>query len=1245
MTDADVAISLALADGRARLTVGRCDLGAAVVERVEVEWPEVSQLPADGSANGLRRRRGRLLAANMLIEGARLDERFANTPVAADGISRVGVSLENGRIMVSGQVAAAGRDADFKARLVLGPGEGRALRVAIEDVRVFGAPPVTVASIGTAVVAIAARELAGSVVADGTAVDVDLLQAALDEILVAQGWRLPASRDLRLGSAIVSARGIELSWGPEGELATLRRAVDAAAPGHERAELAHQLALACERARDEEGAMAALGLCIENAGPGETVGTAWRRLVELHARRGDPHAAARALIASADDTRTGASEEDRAAALIAAAGILRKRLSLPGDAVMLLERALALAPASIEALEALEQLTSDSGDFERLADVLERKLDVAARGPVEQKAILARLADIYDDKLGQHDRARELRQQLAPDRAPDDGRGAEPRDAAPAASPPPPLAAPSPPPAPSRPPATSPPPAPSRAPATSPPPAASRSPASSRAPVPSPAPAAPPPAAPPTSGAHDAEAAEHAARGETAEAGGDLERAEQAYWRAASTEAEPGLRANYLVSHARVLIARGEVKQARAQLEMARTRARGHVGATALLADLSYRTQDWPRARELYDTLDAGPDAADVIPRELLVQRRAALADRMGDAADAEALYRELAILNPQHAGARKALAELARARGDLETAVQRLEEVLRLLPTEAGGDLLDIRQRLGAVYAEMQQWEPARHYLELVLAQDPGRAPALELLLEAYDKLDFAEAAAHVCGRLGRLYVEPGRRAAALYRQAEILRTRLDNPAAALDVYLRASDVDPAFVPARVRLVQHFWAIGDLDVVADIANDLTDHTLAPDVDADLIARLAIAGTTLRGGAEPRFPFGGHPAVAPAAARAMAEVAAHFERDASRGVDALDSMLTRARIWAGADGDAQLHEVLNAMVLEDPGQPGAATALGRLAELGGRLALAGAAYGLAAFIAPDGPAARQIPGLASPGHVSPEAVRIGGPADHPDITVPARRALARLATPLLGFGTDASAPKPKAKEGSGLPPSRATELRRIGDLIAAPPFIVVRDSSDHAAADERRRLRVIPTQPAGLMISASAAALTEGAWSFVAGRALETLRSGLRTAGLAGAEALARLLEGARAVLADTTIDEPHASAIADWLRQPGSALSLMSAESRAEIRADVEAALAALPDWPTFVRGAQHTRNRIGLLACTRPSDALAVLKGEVRGHDVDTPDARRAFLRGGSAAELVRFMLSPAYEAAFAPDAQEHT
>ena len=41
---------------------------------------------------------------------------------------------------------------------------------------------------------------------------------------------------------------------------------------------------------------------------------------------------------------------------------------------MLLERAIALDATSIEALEALESLTTETGDFQRLADVLERKL-------------------------------------------------------------------------------------------------------------------------------------------------------------------------------------------------------------------------------------------------------------------------------------------------------------------------------------------------------------------------------------------------------------------------------------------------------------------------------------------------------------------------------------------------------------------------------------------------------------------------------------------------------------------------------------------------------------------------------------------------------------------------------------------------------------------------------------------------------------------------------------------------------
>ena len=90
----------------------------------------------------------------------------------------------------------------------------------------------------------------------------------------------------------------------------------------------------------------------------------------------------------------------------------------------------------------------------------------------------------------------------------------------------------------------------------------------------------------------------YASVGESAEAIGDLDRAEQAYYRAATIEAEPAQRASFLVSHARVLLARGETETAISDLEEALARVPDHAGALALLGDLAFRLQDWTRARQ-----------------------------------------------------------------------------------------------------------------------------------------------------------------------------------------------------------------------------------------------------------------------------------------------------------------------------------------------------------------------------------------------------------------------------------------------------------------------------------------------------------------------------------------------------------------------------------------------------------------------------------------------------------------------
>jgi thioredoxin-like negative regulator of GroEL len=1215
MGEAAQPTALALVDGRVVLTIADRTLGPTLADRVEVEWPGVGALPSP-APDGLRNKPGRLRLASVFVDLASVQRSLAAATLPAQGISRLGISIEKDRIVLAGRVEAGGREADFTARLALEPaGDGAKLRVGVEDVRVHGAPPLPIAAIASGVLAALHVPGAPAGAAADTAVEIDPLTPLLDELLVADGWRLPQRGGIACGPVTVLPKGIGLSW----------------STGESAAEAAQRLAAARERAGDDDGAIAALRACLDAGATGGLAAAAWRRLVEIHARRGDPQAAARALIASADDARTGAAEPERAANLLAAAEILRRRLNLPADAGMLLERAASLDPRSGEVLAALESMAAESGDEARLADVLERQLEVVTRGPVEQREILLRLAALYEGTLNNADRAKQTRERLR-----DVHHGME----------------------------------------ETPMPAAIDSGARTTAELEAQLSSDPadPATAEELAGRYNriddptdrAEALSgllrravgltdeqrkslYAALGESAEAGGDLDRAEQAYWRAAQIEAEPGLRANFLCARARVLLARGDIETASGELDEALARAPGHPGATALLAEVSFRAHDWPRARALYAALEASPAATDIIPREALVHRRALLAQRTGDPAEAEALFRELAILNPLQVDARRALAELARARGDLDAATQRLEEVLRLLGGDAPGELVDVRQRLGVLYAERGEWDASRYYLELVMAQDPGRGVALELLAEAYERLEHPALAAEACGRLARVQHDPSRRAAALFRQAELLRTRLGDAAGALDAYLRSSDIDPKFVPARLRLVDHFWTIGDLDVVADLANDLAAVPLSPDKDPHLVARLAIATANPRGGVVGRFAFAPPPApLYEATLAAILDAAAYQSTAGTRGAEALDPMLARVRGWTGPSAVQTVIEGLRRLLLEDPARPGAALALGRLAELRGRTALAGAAYGLGGFLAPDGPAARAADAVTlTP--VTREAVRIGGPVDHPDICVPARRALARLASPMLGYATNEPAPKPT--EGSGLSPSRAGELRRIGDLIDAPPFVVVRDAMAAGITDERRRLRVIPTHPAGLMIAPAAADLSEKAWAFVTGRALETLRSGLRTAGLISGEGLPRLtriLTAARVVLLEgmdgrepaPPLEDPETRAIADWLRTPDAALSLGTADMRAETLAEVEATLANPPDWGTFTRGAQHTRNRIGLLACGNAAEALNVLRGEDRNGPLrDTPAARLELLRGVAARALVEFMFSPTYEQAFSP------
>ena len=95
--------------------------------------------------------------------------------------------------------------------------------------------------------------------------------------------------------------------------------------------------------------------------------------------------------------------------------------------------------------------------------------------------------------------------------------------------------------------------------------------------------------------------------GRVAESTGDLEHAEEAYWRATRVEGDPGRRANDLMAHARVLLSRGNTAGAVAELEEALSSSPEHAGVLTLLADQAYQGRAWDRARGLYARLDRCP--------------------------------------------------------------------------------------------------------------------------------------------------------------------------------------------------------------------------------------------------------------------------------------------------------------------------------------------------------------------------------------------------------------------------------------------------------------------------------------------------------------------------------------------------------------------------------------------------------------------------------------------------------------
>jgi len=164
-----------------------------------------------------------------------------------------------------------------------------------------------------------------------------------------------------------------------------------------RAEAARLMASLCLVLGDEEAAIEWLHECLQGEAPGAIAQVAWQRLVDIYAQRGDARGAAQTLEAWAADARTPDTAEQRAACLCEAARLVHETSPAGDGAVSLLESALRVDPACAPALDALEAIAGETGDWTGLAQMLHRRL--AEVRPDEAKALLERLGLVLGDRL------------------------------------------------------------------------------------------------------------------------------------------------------------------------------------------------------------------------------------------------------------------------------------------------------------------------------------------------------------------------------------------------------------------------------------------------------------------------------------------------------------------------------------------------------------------------------------------------------------------------------------------------------------------------------------------------------------------------------------------------------------------------------------------------------------------------------------------------------------------------------
>jgi tetratricopeptide (TPR) repeat protein len=210
---------------------------------------------------------------------------------------------------------------------------------------------------------------------------------------------------------------------------------------------------------------------------------------------------------------------------------------------------------------------------------------------------------------------------------------------------------------------------------------------------------------------------------ERAEARNDWTTAAELCAARASAETDPTERASHWFELGRLHAERrADPRAARTAWNRALEAEPSFAPALDALADLAYRERDLANADKLYARL---PVATSRLPADVVLMRRAELAEALGDDTRALTLAQGAARVGPSRKDIYATCARLAAKVGDLEAAIRAARAGLELLVPDDVGGLTAARLELAELCRRAGDTIGAVYYHELVVADEPHHARA----------------------------------------------------------------------------------------------------------------------------------------------------------------------------------------------------------------------------------------------------------------------------------------------------------------------------------------------------------------------------------------------------------------------------------------------------------------------------------------------------------------------------------------